>query len=115
MSSRCLAFFFSAAGTQVWTADTDVDYLGCKINTTAAGTNVLLTTDATLTRAQFIAPASNFFSNDIVDYNESATQNRAGKADARVFLPAGTQLRVIASAAMCVLLYVAEPMPMGMV
>ena len=106
---RCITFFFSAAGTQVWTADEDVLYCGCKINTTTAATNALLVTDAQLTKAQFAAPASNFVSYDIVDYNESSSSARQGRSDALVFLPAGSQLRVIASALMGVLCYFRAP------
>ena len=72
-------------------------YIGTVLIATTAGTNLVISTDPNLTRAQLVAQAG--VSYDVLDYLENSQQINARLTSARgVFLPVGTTVSLVASA-----------------
>jgi hypothetical protein len=105
---------FAAAATLSWVADVDTQYVGATIAVTANGTNLLITTDAGLTRAAFITPAVSQISYDVVDYLETQSTSPPNyRGDRRVFLPQGARVYFIASTAMSAIIWLEDLPPVS--
>lgn len=91
----------------MWTADVDCLYLGANFCLPTSAAKILVTTDPTITQAVFVAPTVTAIVEGHIDYLENSQQVCARITGAKnVFLTAGTQLRIQASAQAAVLVYI---------